>query len=186
MGATDIYALPYQEVGDAPNGPTLGQNLAEAVEAALLGIVPLSAVKSADQTIDNSTTLANCTDMAISLPTANKRYTFITRAQYRANASTASPAGPDIKMGWTFPSGLTMAYTAMGQSTGGSFAQFNNTQSTTLALGGFNADLGVLMIGELLVGSTTGTLQLQFAQNVQKSGNGVIIRAASSILLLPM
>lgn len=35
---TTRYALPYQESTDAPNGPILGQDLAEAVEAAL-GIV---------------------------------------------------------------------------------------------------------------------------------------------------
>lgn len=35
MGATSRYALPYQGLSDAPNGPTLGQNLAQAVETAL-------------------------------------------------------------------------------------------------------------------------------------------------------
>lgn len=37
MGATPLYALPYQGVNDSPNGPVLGQALAEAVEALLAG-----------------------------------------------------------------------------------------------------------------------------------------------------
>jgi hypothetical protein len=36
-GATPIYALPYQGVNDSPNGPLLGQALAEAVETLLAG-----------------------------------------------------------------------------------------------------------------------------------------------------
>jgi len=34
-GSTTTYGLPYQELSDAPDGPDLGQNLAEAVEAEL-------------------------------------------------------------------------------------------------------------------------------------------------------
>jgi hypothetical protein len=36
MGATPVYALPYQGINDSPNGPDLGQDLAEAVEAVIL------------------------------------------------------------------------------------------------------------------------------------------------------
>lgn len=35
-GSTPVYGLPYQDPLDPPNGPTLGQDIAEAVEAALL------------------------------------------------------------------------------------------------------------------------------------------------------
>lgn len=38
MATTPVYALPYQGLADAPNGPTLGQNLALAVEAELVRI----------------------------------------------------------------------------------------------------------------------------------------------------
>ncbi len=37
-GTTNNFDLPYQEIDDAPNGPTLGQDLAEAVDTALLGL----------------------------------------------------------------------------------------------------------------------------------------------------
>lgn len=36
MGATPVYALPYQGINDSPNGPDLGQDLAEATEAVIL------------------------------------------------------------------------------------------------------------------------------------------------------
>src|SRR5690242_17990592 len=32
MATTPVYGFPYQEDGDAPDGPLLGQNLAEAIE----------------------------------------------------------------------------------------------------------------------------------------------------------
>jgi hypothetical protein len=35
-GSTPVYALPYQGVNDSPNGPDLGQDLAEAAEAVIL------------------------------------------------------------------------------------------------------------------------------------------------------
>jgi hypothetical protein len=35
MPSTAIYGLPYQALTDPPNGPTLGQNLAQAIEALL-------------------------------------------------------------------------------------------------------------------------------------------------------
>lgn len=36
MPTTAVYALPYQAVTDAPNGPVLGQALADAVEAQIV------------------------------------------------------------------------------------------------------------------------------------------------------
>lgn len=36
MGATPVYALPYQEINDSPNGPDLGEDLAQAVETVIL------------------------------------------------------------------------------------------------------------------------------------------------------
>jgi hypothetical protein len=36
MGTTGTYGLRYQELGDAPDGPNLGKNLAEDVEAELV------------------------------------------------------------------------------------------------------------------------------------------------------
>lgn len=141
----------------------------------------VDARKASDQTIDNSTTLANCTDLGVSLR-ASKAYELRGRIQYRANASTSS--GPDIKFGWTFPTGLTMAYTAYGIATGSTtLAQFNNIQTTVLSIGGFSSDLSVVFEGTVLVGTTAGTLQFQFAQNTLKSGNGAIVRAQSFIVL---
>lgn len=40
-GTTSNYGLPYQTSGDAPNGPVLGQQLAEAVDALLTAKQPL-------------------------------------------------------------------------------------------------------------------------------------------------
>jgi hypothetical protein len=46
---TPIYGFPYQVLGDGPNGPTLGQDLAEAVEATLQAQLALKVDKGACQ-----------------------------------------------------------------------------------------------------------------------------------------
>ncbi|MEV5211319.1 hypothetical protein AB0K35_27985 [Micromonospora sp. NPDC053740] len=63
-GTTSVYGLPYQTTGDAPNGPVLGQQLAEAVEALLLAKQPIQATAtlSSQYTLTTTTTdLSGCT-----------------------------------------------------------------------------------------------------------------------------
>ncbi len=47
-GDTTRYSFPYQSVGDPPDGPSLGQDLAEAVEAALGAVDDVAATVTAD------------------------------------------------------------------------------------------------------------------------------------------
>ena len=146
------------------------------------GVRPLSARKtSGDQTLDNNATLTNVTDMAVTLA-PNSNYQLACRIRYRANAT---PSGSDMKFGWTGPTGFSMDYTAFAVPVGSTaLAQFNNSATSVLAVGGFNADLGIVMTGLVQTGGSGGTLQLQFAQNTQKSGNGVIVRNGGTIFTL--
>lgn len=142
--------------------------------------VPISARRTTDSTaVNNSTSLVNDTQLAVAV-TANAVYHFEARIRYSSN-STAN-----IKLAWTFPTGLTMDYEAIGGTTSSAtFAQFNNTQSTILALGGFASDLSVMLDGIVLVGGTAGNLQLQFAQNTANSSN-TLIRSGSYVQLTPI
>lgn len=72
MAQTPVYALPYQTTNDAPNGPLLGQQLAEAVEAELQRIdVALAAGITAQigtVATTQSTTSTSYTDLATAGP----------------------------------------------------------------------------------------------------------------------
>lgn len=64
MPTTPIYALPYQSLTDPPDGPSLGQDLAEAVETELdridddVAALPTGLVKWGQRTTASSTTTA--------------------------------------------------------------------------------------------------------------------------------
>jgi hypothetical protein len=51
MGATSNYSLPYQGLGDAPDGPDLGENLAVAVDTELLRIDAAALLLAARATV---------------------------------------------------------------------------------------------------------------------------------------
>ena len=64
MANTPVYALPYQGLADAPNGPTLGQQLALAVEAELVRVdadiaaLPRPILVASDYQTSGDTTVA--------------------------------------------------------------------------------------------------------------------------------
>lgn len=64
MPTTPIYSLPYQDVNDPPNGPALGEDLAEAVETELVRIdgdiddLPRGLIKWGQRSTASSTTTA--------------------------------------------------------------------------------------------------------------------------------
>lgn len=63
-GTTPTFGLPYQTSGDAPNGPALGQQLAQAVEDLLVAKQPIqaTAVLSSQYTLTSTITdLSGCT-----------------------------------------------------------------------------------------------------------------------------
>lgn len=100
-----------------------------------------------------------------------------------------APTAGDIKIGWTGPSGATMTWTVMGATTAEatpSSVATMNLQSRLItevaALGGSTSTgVGAIAFGTLIVGSTAGTLQFQWAQN---SASGTTNVRSSSHLLL--
>lgn len=111
----------------------------------------LTAVKSSDQIVNNSTTLVNATELS-AVVLANKRYSVVGWMLY--NAPTAA-----IKFGWTGPTGAILTWKVA--PTAGTVVSISGTDSSGAAA----ANRGVMIVGTLVVGSTGGTLQLQFAQN---------------------
>lgn len=94
MGTTSKYNLPYQEIGDPPNGATLGQDLAEAVEDALLAPIAQLRATSAQSIPGNVVT-------AVTMGAAD----FDTHSGWSA---TSNPTR------WTCPAGWAGIYEVSG------------------------------------------------------------------------
>lgn len=135
----------------------------------------LFARKTSNETVNNSAVLQNDNELAVPV-VANIVYKMFLRLI--VNTGTT----PDFKMLFTFPAGLTMS--------------LHNTESTiplsvpydqtvTAAMSGTGSDMIILVEGIVLVSSTAGTLQLQWAQNTQTVSD-TIVKINSSLLLIPV
>ena len=179
MPATAVYALRYQALTDAPNGATLGQNLAEDVETELVridaaaAVLPLYARKTADESLVSSTTLQNDDHLFWSV-VANTIYELSLHVTYNSGVT------PDFKIGWTFPAGLTMTWAYIGVDLAGAIVNRGNLiQTSVLAQGGAaGVEIHLAVFGVVVVGGTAGTLRLQWAQNTSDAGS-TIVRAGS-------
>lgn len=150
--------------------------------AAQLNVIQ-TVVKAASQTVNNSATLVN--DGELTLPVdANTTYV-INAAFLHSSNSTA-----DIKIGLTYPTGSTCSWGAVRQDvtvstpTGavdlgsGSGVASGNTYTGA----GTGATQINLLMGSIIVGSTSGAIQIQFAQNTANASNTIML--AGSYLML--
>lgn len=152
--------------------PVAGQPLRASVLAALITeLRPLSALQSGDSAAKSAnTTLSDLTGFAISV-TAGAVYRF--RLFLRYNSATAA----DLKLGWTFPTGLTMAYGAdqiAAAGTAYTWGNFNQTSNPTFEGAGTGTTRVAYLAGSITVSSTSGVLQLQYAQNTSDASNTVV------------
>jgi len=148
--------------------------------------------KTSDQTITSSTTLTNDNDLATALA-ASKTYIFIARL------FVFGAAAGDIKVAFTFPASTTFnAFGGLGIITGSTtvstsadleahaYPSTGTSPTSSLAFG--VPDTNGVMIdvsGQLVTSSTTGNLQLQWAQNAS-SGTGTTVKAGSWLLVKQM
>jgi hypothetical protein len=145
-----------------------------------LGIV---AYKTATETVTSSTTLQN--DDQLFLPVAvNARYIFDSALFY---TGAASPAG-DLKLSFSGPAGATMKWANRGVNSSG-LSQYNVVVET-LAAGSPRAvgtngatEMAAFPMGTVTTSSTSGNLQLQWAQNAS-SATGTALLAGSVIRLV--
>lgn len=142
---------------------------------------PLFARKTSDETVNNSTTLQNDNSLLVSV-VADAIYEF--RLRLTVNSGTT----PDFKMGWTFPTGLTMTYDLFEGETLGTatnVVQGPTIQTDVPLINTTGADQPWIAEGLVIVDSTAGTLQLQWAQNTANASD-TIVRAGSYLRLLRM
>lgn len=135
--------------------------------AQLEALVPRTIIKVADETVNNSTTLQNDDELLFAVA-ANTKY--VIRGRIKINTG----ATPDIKIGWTFPAGLTMDYSTIGFS-GGAFAAYAFDQTGTPEIDGAGVADEFFIDGTVTVSSTAGTLQFQWAQNTLNASDTKVL-----------
>jgi hypothetical protein len=146
-----------------------------------------SVVKPSDESVISSTTLQFDNDLTVPI-TANASYTFMCYLDYEGN----TPTNGDLKWVWVLPTGATLRYnpvytnatTTLNVSIGTTVAG-STTMSGVLAAGTNGAGnlRGLTMTGSLIVGSTPGSLSLQWAQNTSSS-TATIIHAQSTLTIV--
>ncbi len=137
---------------------------------------PLFAKKASDQVVNANATLANDNDLAVALA-ANA--TYIVECVVIYDSSTAA----DIQFAWTGPTGTTFDWTNNGISTGaaGGTSSITVTRSpigsgNPLPAGGVGvgSKLFAQIRGIVVTSSTTGNLQLMWAQNTSDATNTTV------------
>lgn len=126
---------------------------------------PVFKRKTADQSVTNSTTLVNDTELFLSVA-ANRTYVIDSFLIYDGAGATA------FKLAFTGPSGATFDWWQDGNSGGNSAASgttwwgYNQigTTNSTYGAAGAGSKLACRPAGILIVGANAGTFQLQFAQ----------------------
>jgi hypothetical protein len=132
--------------------------LASTFESAVTELRLLAAYNSSNQNVGPSNeTLTNVTGLSLAV-VASATYEFRMSLQYSTNTTA------DIKLAFTFPTGLTMDVAAGGFSAGGeTWITTRGTQATTWTWGGTGNS--AYWHGHVATGVNAGTLQLQAAQN---------------------
>jgi hypothetical protein len=156
---------------------------------------PVSAIKTADESVVSSTTLQNDDALFCALR-ANTNY----RVDLALLATQAAAGtGVDIKCAWTMPSGCTLDLAVVGPHTAwvaGAGAALevewagwqNQTSSPTGTVSFGTIQTTVFSYharGVIRVGSTAGTLQFQWAQQ-NSSASDLTVKAGSSLTLTPL
>jgi hypothetical protein len=144
-------------------------------------MVPLSAIKTADQSVTSSTAFVNDTELFVPL-VASGSYQMEVFLYFEGGTAGAS----DIQWKWIIPTGSTLRYTWTGWNNTGSVARSGDGQiagdtPSSASAGAGNAH-GVIMIGTVVQGVNAGNLQLQWAQKTI-SATSTIVHAQSCLVL---
>ena len=140
--------------------------------------VPLVAYKNADQSVTSSTTLVNDSALHLTI-SAGANYLMHCYLDYEAANSPG-----DIKRGFTLPATTFIRYMPSVRNTSSAVVGGDTSIGSGTDVGG-GGGAGVLRAA-LLTGTvqcgTTGTLQLQWAQNTS-SATSTIVHAQSALML---
>lgn len=142
----------------------------DRITASLLtSTLPISVIKSADETRISTVTPTNDSEIFLAVE-ANAIYRVVGFFKYNSDATA------DFRITWTGPAGATFEYVAVAIDTAtttvnGTVQMATNTIATSRPYGGAGtaSNVGMDISGTLRVGSTAGTLQLQWAQGTSQA-----------------
>jgi len=127
-------------------------------------------IKSADQTVNNSATLVNDSQLLFTINTS-KRYYFMLSLGQNSNGTA------DLKIGWSVPTDSTMLWSI---AAGNSEAK---SETDTAMLSGGSANLCERIVHGFITTSTTGgTLTLQWAQNTANASDTKVLAGSTFII----
>jgi hypothetical protein len=135
----------------------------------------VTAWKTVNQTVNNSTTLVAATGMTWPV-TAYARYAIDVTLIFTSGGT------PDIKFGWTYPSGTNMAWALIGYGSDMTFGSMAVVNQTAVASPGGSALQAVKIIGTVVTDYIPGNLQLTFAQNVANASDTILQDSSWGIL----
>jgi hypothetical protein len=136
----------------------------------------IKAVKSADQTVNNSATLVNDTELFAAVA-ASAVYRFELGIRYSTNTTA------DLKTGWVVPSGALMTFDILGTAAGaGAVGMFAWDSGSSFAFEGSGSTVAFRETGIIKTSTTPGTAQFQWSQNTANASNSKVL--ANSYLLL--
>lgn len=146
-----------------------GQKLRASVLNALLAErMPITARKTANETINAVGALQNDDELLVAVE-ASCVYHFELRINYTSGTT------PDLKIGWTYPTGTTIRWSGVDSDTAGAVRITGNlTETSTPAICGSGSDLMAVYTGMVITGVTAGTLQFQWCQNVSNASNSTV------------
>jgi hypothetical protein len=149
------------------------------VASEIQSVAPLAVIKGADEDVTSSVALQNDNELFVEVD-ANATYLFDCYLDYEG--ASGSPFG--IQWQWTTPSGATLRYQGTYNNTGGSpiLASHKGSDNLSAGAGGAGTLEGISMNGSLIMSSTAGTLQLQWAQ-ASSSSTPTIVHAQSYLAL---
>jgi hypothetical protein len=149
--------------------PSAGAKLRASVLSALITEVrPITARKTANETINNVGVLQNDDELLVAVE-ASVTYHMELRVSYTSGTT------PDLKLAWTYPTGTTIRWSGVDADTAGAVRVAGNlTETSTPAICGSGGDLMAVYTGMVVTSSTAGTLQLQWCQNTANASNSTI------------
>lgn len=142
-------------------------------------------IKQANQSVTSSTVLQNDNELVIpsTVLVLSAQYQFWCFIDYEGGTQGSS----DFQWEWSLPAGAAIRYAALYLGTGGGLTFSTQVGSANLVAGTNGAGFlrGVTMTGTLVMSTTAGAMQFEWAQNTS-SGTATIVHAQSSLVLARM
>jgi hypothetical protein len=178
-GTTGVYQIPFPTSPDPADGAGNLQSLASAVDADLAGLFSRTTV---NQLLGASNiTLQDVTNMSVTVAASSSYWV-------KAMLFYQSPAVAPIKVGWSAPSGSSLAWTTGALASSVTAASSGVIEKLAYAIGSVpvlgvdGATTLVAMMEGWLGSGVGGTFKLQAAQSVSSASQTTII--AGSVLWL--